>query len=573
MLVGTVDFQKMIQQDKHLFLGAYLQDQVYYLYPDPLVSIQEQPILEFLLTIFRSAELQIIHGKLNFTTSFHFSDINDLMEFRTAHPNASINSLPIQPFRMGFYAPGYVPSSWTDQAYEANWYSTQDANFLIYLDTAAAILINQTVRDNIPGFVARLDAFVEGLAPRFSYTVETDPKVLINTLQQGLAAQNGIFIYDDLRQFIHQQFNVLPFDIQPIPPDDLKGGIAQALLDRLFELFGKLYAGPANSNRPYIQLLAPTETGRLMLNLSELKRTKRPLTFQLDPFKAAQQVAQKDPNEVIKVIDTPVIPSTELLLQVNYFLPKALMEHIFIDLTLTVPPGDMYPFKQIKTLLLQPDRSLLEFKFKNNSFSGKVDYCYQLRLTYSEMGQSRSIPGPEVREEGRFLTLLQANLPTKILTVTLGQVLAETALLKGIYHADDLQEPFELSSTHPCFSYPILSEGAYISILAISLTTGKEVVMPNFITESTTIIGPNFPTYGSKWANIKAQLPEGTLSQTVFFQPEGSEENTKHEFTILSTEFKYTWFAPSIFETRFRYQIEGKEWSDYFESGQSINIQ
>ena len=94
MLVGAVDFQKAIRVDGDDFFGAHWQEDVFYLLPATKVVIKEDPVLAFLLSIFYSEELQVIHGKLNFTTQFNFSDIDHLSDFRKMHPEASVTPLP-----------------------------------------------------------------------------------------------------------------------------------------------------------------------------------------------------------------------------------------------------------------------------------------------------------------------------------------------------------------------------------------------------------------------------------------------------------------------------------------------
>ncbi|MEL6639336.1 MAG: hypothetical protein AAFR05_21475 [Bacteroidota bacterium] len=574
MLVGAVDFQKAIRVDGDDFFGAHWQEDVFYLLPATKVVIKEDPVLAFLLSIFYSEELQVIHGKLNFTTQFNFSDIDHLSDFRKMHPEASVNPLPFQPFRLSFDAPGTAPPNLAQAPYETNWSNTANSNFLISTDSDSTLFLQQMLLDSSAGvgFSARLDVSVEGLSPRYPYAIDADAQTLIAQLASGLGVVDGVFIYSDLISYITSQFDRLSFRIKPLPPDELKGPLAEVLVDRLFKTFGHLYAGPAASNLPYLQLPTPQTPSLVYFNLEDLTLVRRPFTYTLDPFEAAIQLAQRDPNQVIAKIETPKIPVTELRILLNYFLPPGLSESVRTDFTITVPPGSLYPVQQVHTELLRSDTNLLEYKFVNNRLDGSLDFSYRVRVTYFYQGIPHTVEGEERKGKSTILTLLQSDLPILFLNLKLDPQLAIEAKLRGTYHSKDLRENFELTAERPYFSYPILSPDTYVHLLAESLESGKTVELPTRLTMSTTIIGPNFPTFGTKRAQVTAAIPAGKYNQKVFFQPEGSEAFSEHDFTVLTPHYEYVWYVPSIFETRFRYRVEGREWSAYYESGSSITI-
>ena len=114
----------------------------------------------------------------------------------------------------------------------------------------------------------------------------------------------------------------LPLDIDPPPPANDPAGdllLSQALLDRLYNLYGAPSAGPAAGNVAQILLTPPPHAGRTRCDLANVALTQRPLCFHVDPFAAAQQIAKVSPDTIIHRTTAPPLPAGER--EINVFTP------------------------------------------------------------------------------------------------------------------------------------------------------------------------------------------------------------------------------------------------------------
>ncbi len=300
--------------------------------------------------------------------------------------------------------------------------------------------------------------------------------------------------------------------------------------------------------------------------------TKRPLCFLLDPFSAAQQIAKSSPDKIIHRYTAPKIPSNKLVINVYYSLPPGLNENVSIDVQVIIPPGDIYPSKQKQTQVLDPSKDSLQFTFTNNNLTPANNYQYQIRVNYLQEQRFKFIASNVLTLNSTNLSLDHSSFPCTFFTLKIDPNLAKQGTINGIFHTSEMSHSFILGSAFPYFSYPMLSTVSYAKVSAVSLEGDIEVKLPTNITHSTTIGAYNFPQFGSQQAKIKVDFTGHQLSQTVFFQPQGSEVVTSYTFTHEQNTYLYKWNATSIFLSKFCYKIEKGNWSDYFTGNQTITI-
>ncbi len=579
MYEGRPDFQHIMIFDNHRFVAAYLQDDAYYLYPDALSILAADP-LAFSLDIVRSYSTESLYGWLNFTTQLQFAGEQSLNAFKQQYPDCAVKALPVLPGSLGFDVPIDYHSDLYGQHYDATWYTAQDIQFIILLNAQSTQLIERTLLDDTLGFNARMDGFVEGVSPRLAYMAECDARALILALAAGVDGAHptddgGIaFPYDGLTIYLSRNLSRLPLEISPsLPVNDPAGDLlfSQTLLDRLYNLYGAPYAGPAASNVAQIRLTPPPSSGRTRVDLAAIALAQRPLCFILDPFAAAQQIAKVSPDTIIHRTTTPPLPSGERAINVFYAYPLGLQAGVSIDIQLTVPPGNLYPIEQTQTQALQPDRSWLTFKFRNSALNAQP-FFYQLRVNYPHDGVYRTLPGDRQPSEEDQLLLDYTALPCRFLTLNIDPGFAQQSRLGGIYHSADWRQTLALTASAPYFSAPVLDENTFAEVTAYSLSGTGAVSLPAPIAQSATIGAYSFPQFGAQQATITVQLPPQSLSATLTFQPQDSERTSDRTFTHSQPSFVYKWNVTSIYAAGFRYKPPAGSWSPYVTGNQTIDI-
>ncbi|MEE4409112.1 MULTISPECIES: hypothetical protein [unclassified Serratia (in: enterobacteria)] len=579
MYQGYPDFQQIIICDNQRFIAGYQQNDAYFLYPDSVSILAANP-LAFSLDIVRSYSTDSIYGWLNFTTELQFAGVQSLTEFKQQHPDTAVRVLPVLPGSLGFDVPIEYHSALSGQSYDATWYSAQCIQFIILLNSASTQLIEKTLLDDTLGFNARLDGFVEGVSPRLAYAVEFDPRVLMLELAAGVKGAYPVegervaFDYGLLTQYLYQNIALLPLKITPALPINAPEEtllFSQAFLDRLYNLLGTPYAGPATSNAALICLRVPAYGGRVIFPLETEVLSRRPLCFILDPFAAAQQIAKVSPETIIHRTTAPPLPAGELEIDVFYSFPLGLKSNVFIDIQLTVPAGDIYPLEQSQTQVLTPDNSRLIFRFQNSALDNE-DFFYQIRVNYPQDGVWKTLSGERQRCAEHALVLDYAALPCHFLTIGIDPEFARQGRISGIYHSAGWLQDLALTEAAPYFSCPILGDDTYAEATAYALSDSEAVPLPLPITQATTIGAYSFPQFGSQQARITVHLPTEMLKAVLTFQAQNDSRTTEHTFTHPQNSFEYQWNVTSIFAAGFRYKTAAGPWSPYVTGDQTIDI-
>lgn len=577
MYEGYPDFQNMINTATQRFIGSYQQNDAYYLYPESL-GIQAAAPLPFSLDIVRSSSAENIYGWLNFTTELHYASGESLAEFKQQHPDKAINILPLVAGSLGFDVPVEYHSSLREQSFDATWYSAQYIQFIILLNSASTQLIENTLLDKTVGFNARVDGFVQGVSPRLPYSIEFDPHALMLTLTRnvpGKPTADGsqvAFSYDLLTRYLYQNIPLLPLTVSPALPENDPAAIrlfCQAFLDRLYGQNGSPCAGPANNNTAMICLKAEPQSGRVIFNLDTEMLALRPLSFLLDPFAAAQQIAKISPDTIIHRSTTPPLPEGKRAIDVFYTAPTGLDSSVSVDIQLTLPAGDIYPQKQTQTQLLTPDQSRLSFSFFTSSLATSP-FFYQIRVNYSQEGKWHRLESDALPCNDVFLVLDPAALPCKFLTISLDEGFALQSTLHGTCHSDGWPQGFVLTAEAPDFSYPLIGN-TFADVEARALSGTGVVPLPAPVTLTTTIGAYSFPQFGSQLARVTVNLPDGVPTAEFEFEPQNQMRNTKYNFTHLHNTFDYKWTVTSIFACGFRYRSAGGQWSAYVTGDQTID--
>ena len=577
MYQGYPDFQNMITTATQRFIGSYLQSDAYYLYPESL-GIQAADPLPFSLDIVRSSSADSIYGWLNFTTELQYASGESLAEFKQQHPDKAVNILPLVAGSLGFDVPVEYHSALREQSFDATWYSAQYIQFIILLNSDSTQLIENTLLDKTVGFNARVDGFVQGVSPRLPYSVEFDPHALMLTLTRdvpGKPTADGsqvAFSYDQLTQYLYQNIRLLPLTVSPALPDNDPAAIrlfCQAFLDRLYEQTGTPCAGPANNNTAMICLQAQPQSGRVIFNLDTEMLALRPLSFLLDPFAAAQQIAKTAPDTIIHRSTTPPLPEGKRAIDVFYTAPTGLDSSVSVDIQLTLPAGDIYPQKQTQTQILTPDQSRLSFSFFTSSLAASP-FFYQIRVNYSQGGKWHRRESDALPCNDAFLVLDPAALPCQFLTISLDEGFALQSTLHGTCHSDGWPLEFVLTAKTPVFSYPVIGN-TFADVEARALSGSGVVPLPAPVTLTTTIGAYSFPQFGSQQARITVNLPEGITAATFEFEPQIPIHITPRSFTHQQNTFDYKWTVTSIYACGYRYRSEGGTWSAVVTGDQTID--
>ncbi|KAB8307724.1 hypothetical protein EH227_17255 [Rouxiella chamberiensis] len=579
MYEGYPDFQNIITTATQRFIGTYQQKAAYFLYPESL-GIQAAEPLPFSLDIVRSTSADSIYGWLSFTTELEYASGQSLEDFKKLYPGKAVNILPLVSGSLGFDVPVEYHSDLRAQSFDATWYSAQYIQFIILLNSASTQLIEDTILDKIIGFNARLDGFVEGVSPRLPYSIEFDPRALMQVLTDnvpGTVTADGTrvaFGYELLTQYLYQNISQLPLTIAPaLPVNDLAAirMFCQAFLDRLCNLAGSPCAGPANSNVAMICLASQPQSGRVIFILDTVVLSLRPLSFLLDPFSAAQQIAKKSPDTIIHRVTPPPMPEDKRAIDVFYTPPPGLGAGVSIDIQLTLPAGNIYPQKQTQTQALTPDKSRVTFTFFNSSL-GVSPFFYQVRVNYSHGGSWQTISGDPLQCADSFLVLDPTSLPCKFLTLSLDEGFARQSIISGTYHSGGVDQNLKLTSDAPDFSYPILCGNTYADVEARQISGEGVVPLPGPVTLSTTLGAYSFPQFGAQLARITVNLPDGVTAAEFEFEPQSLMPATKYNFTHLHNTFDYKWTVTSIYASGFRYRSAGGPWSAYVTGNQTIDF-
>ncbi|BDH45579.1 hypothetical protein TUM12370_16230 [Salmonella enterica subsp. enterica serovar Choleraesuis] len=581
MYQGYPDFQQIFTCDDRRFIGAWQQEDICYLYPDAL-AIRDIPPLAFALDIIRSQSQKLIYGRLNFTTQFQYASTQQLERFKQSYPQKAIQILPINAWRLGFYAPSGFSSSLNDNRYDPTWYSARDSEFIIVLDASAAQLVEKTLIDGIFGFNARQDGFIAGLSPRLDYRVEFNPQTVLTTLANGVpgathqADGRTVFGYEVLTQFLDDNLEQLGLDIRPAfnPPILAERRLfCQAFLDRLFNSFGAPWFGPADSNTTYISLPSGA-AGREIYTLSELTLTQRPVCFTLDPFAAAQQIIKQSKGEIIHRTTAPPMPPDALDIGLYYAFPPGLTENAALDVQVNVPDGPLYPQPQSQTEPLSGADNHLNLRFINSSFDDDITCSYQLRITWPSAAGHQSQTGPLQDFSPPSLALDSQAMPCRFLTLNIDNGLAHSALLEGTCQNAGYSQRVQLTQLKPWFSVP-LPDGApdtRIILTAYELTSDRRVELPAAVTQSATIGAWSFPQFGAQRAQITVRLPPDMARATLWLRDESTQSETPHTVSRQQPVFEYRWTVTSIFAPGFSFKTPGGTWSDYMTGDQTIEI-
>ncbi|MBF7995139.1 hypothetical protein [Rahnella laticis] len=579
MYKGYPDFQDIITTSTQRFIGTYQQKDAYFLYPESL-GIQAADPLPFSLDIVRSSSAESIYGWLSFMTELQYASGQSLEDFKNRYPGKAVNILPLVSGSLGFDVPIEYHSDLRAQSFDATWYSAQYIQFIILLNSASTQLIENTILDKTIGFNARLDGFVEGVSPRLPYSVEFDPHALMQVLTDnvpGSVTADGskvAFSYDSLTQYLYKNISKLPLKISPTLPENDLAAIrmfCQAFLDRLCNLMGSPCAGPADSNVAMICLASQPQSGRVIFTLDTVVLSLRPLSFLLDPFSAAKQIAKKSPDTIIHRITPPPMPEDKRAIDVFYTSPPGLDSSVSVDIQLTLPAGNIYPRKQTQTQRMTPDQSRLTFSFFNSSLAVSP-FFYQIRVNYFQEEKWQTISGEQLQCADRFLVLDPTSLPCKFITLSLDESFARQSTIRGTYHSGGWGQRIELTQDAPDFSYPSLGESPNAEVEARQLSGDGVVPLPMPVTLSTTIGAYSFPQFGAQQAQITVNLPDGMTAAEFEFEPQSLMPPTKYTFTHLHNTFDYKWTVTSIFASGYRYRAKNGPWSAYVTGNQTIDF-
>ncbi|WP_017346988.1 hypothetical protein [Pantoea sp. A4] len=580
MYQGYPDFQQMLTSDKQRLVASYQQAGNWYVYPENLAILSEQP-LAFALDVVLSYSEEFIYGRLDFTPVLQYASPASLDEFRQHHPGDRVQILPIQPGYLGFSPPRGMSAPFTAQHYEAVWYSAQDIQFMLLLDSDNTQLIERTLRDNIIGFSARMDGYVTGVSPRLDYTISCDAAALIGALAAGIKEShilpdgNIAFNYAQLTEYLFEHLFLLPLQFDPLvrePDVALVRLLSETLLDRLFNRFGAQLAGSATDNQCWISLSRPA-AGREIFDLQREVLTQRPLCFQFDPFTAAQQIAGARPDEIIHRITAPPIPADHLAITLIYVWPEGLSPDAALDVQVRIPPGNLYPQQQSLTQSLRPDASQLAFLFRNNSSQPNGDYHYQPLLTVFGSENHLNFPGVARLFHGSTAVVDYRLLPVGFFRLEADSELLQHSRLTGTFSSGEITQDFILDSENPAFCAPQIAELSLATVVAHQLEGDGQVILPDAITQSGRIGLASFPQYGAHQATIQVQLPAHLTSVTLFFVSEEGLYNEANVFTHQQPEFIYHWRVSSLYHSRYRYRIgDNGAWSAWVAGNQTIMI-
>ena len=578
MYEGYPDFQRIISAAGQRFIGAWQQNNTFFLYPDAL-RIQAADPLPFSLDIIRSSSTETVYGSLNFTTELLFGDEQSLTDFKTQYPDSAVNSLPVLPGGLGFDVPIEYHSDLRGQHYDASGYSAQCIQFIILLNSAATQLIESTLLDKTIGFNARVDGFVQGVSPRLPYNVAFDPRELMLKLAAAVPDaypvddNRVVFGYDALTQYLYKHIATLPVSPTPALPENDPAAtrlFCEAFLDRLYNLLGSPCSGPASSNVATIALAMPPQPGRVIFDLSRITLSLRPLCFILDPFTAAQQIASRTPDAIIHRTTTPPLPADKREIDVFYTVPAGLSSSVALDIQLTLPAGDIYPWPQTQTQALTGEHTQLTFRFQNSDVD-TLPFSYQLRVNYFQDDRWHALCGAQQICSQRVLVLDSTLWPCRFLTLSLDAGFARQSRITGTWQSDGWQQAITLTGEAPNFSAPLLGEESYAEVQAHELSGDVVVPLVQPITQSTTIGAWSFPQFGAQRARITVNLGTDIRDVLVEFEPQSQTRSTTHTFTHSQNTFDYGWTVTSIFASGFRYRVAGGQWSAWVNGDQTIN--
>lgn len=236
------------------------------------------------------------------------------------------------------------------------WWSSDLARWTTRISADAGELLKGALQgDSSLLLGARVDVFVNGVAPRLAVYAEFDPVALLSALIGARA--NRAMAVSDVLAFFATPAGSLPLTLTTLPPG-CEAILAQILTDRVVAEYGALIPAPNLADPPYVQFktAAEIDTGITRWDLAEPAAVWRPWVFTLDPIGSVK--ALNDPAVLAAVVKNVTVPALNIgFHQVDFTatLPPSRVGIAAVGARLSVPPNPpARTFSVEETVLFTP---------------------------------------------------------------------------------------------------------------------------------------------------------------------------------------------------------------------------
>jgi hypothetical protein len=465
-----------------------------------------------------------------------------------------------------------------------DWNELGQARCRCKLSLEAATFIERALQGEILALDIVAEMEILGVSPRLPIQVSFDPAKLLQTLVR-LGDSKRQIARQTIVDFFSKSSSLTILNVQGDLDAQSQRDFAETMSDRVCERFGRFIPAPNADKRSYLSLVAPEEvgSGRIDWDLAEPIVAARSLTLSLNGFEVAQQlVKQEGLQAVIKETIVPPVATGILPVSVLSNLPaEPLLGVLEIGATLRLDPKRPFrPQAQVKTIALQPSQTVA-LKFSPIEPESTREYKVSTYVALQTGDQIRQLESEPQSHRGDLLYLNPNDFPVNFFSIKAEKDLLAISTLKGkcFWEEDAIQDEilFELSSAQPwiTLTLPKLVKSSMIEIQAISYQDLKNVTLKTLLVQSLQLDVYSFPEYGSQTVEIECVFERTTQAVIFEFLPEGIVETPEVAVPWLyfhpnQPKQKFTWFAASLFQSRYRYRRKSRDnrsmsspWSDY----------
>ncbi len=447
----------------------------------------------------------------------------------------------------------------------AGWNLAGPTRFLFRLDAGSAVLMKESLLGGVLLFKAAVVLDCKGLAPRLPLSVRFNPREVLSALAGMPASGNRIVTRDQVTGYLGQDPSLLPMTIAGKRDGELPGVFAEAMADRLLERFSQRMPPETGSDKDVYLVDESPDDGVFDWNLDEPVEITRTVRLQLDPLKAAMQLAHQE-GGTDSSLEEVMIPTLKLgykcihvAANIPAYRPNVIRAgvRIFAD---PLVPVRMQGISETVDFTASSGSSDIVLRF---SPSEPANYMYTpFMLLYSQEG-TRKTEGKTAATGREHLVLNSDDFGITIVSIQASPDLLEIATLGVSLDGDDAVS-YDINASHPLLSLCFEEEAAQpvLQISAISLSTGAIITLPVKTATSMRVGLHHFMEYGNHTVSICCQTSDPIL--TLELLPESAMEDAVPElvfFTPGNNCKEWSYFADSPFNCNYRYRFRKEDGS------------
>lgn len=576
---GTLDFQHILQFDTEevrLYYGYESKD--VYVLPDEIGVATSNGKSELTITLVKSKH-ELSPVSLYGTLDMQLALVHPVAKAKEALKNSGNTAtviaasctggtLRLQPVNNTIEFPSELQI-----VVSADWNPVGPTRFLFRLDSSSVTLMKESLKNGSLLFKALAVLECKGLAPRLPLVIRFNPRDVLLEIHKTHADKDGRIQLTDTRNFFNRDAQLLPLSVEGDRKNELPGLFADAVTDIFLNRFAKPLPPDDTSMNDYYQLMTADDAGEgsFEWNLSQPTEIKRLLRLQMNPIKAAKQLADQ-PGGIessIKEIQVPPLQTGFKYLSVSANLPAHRLNVLKAAVQIQAPPHvpvRMQALSETVNFIAPDDASDIVLRY---SPAETLNYNYQPFMLVNTISGVKKIQGisASANKERLLLNVDQFNVQFLLLEAT--SDLLEIAIVRVSFReaGSTNKMEYQLDKIHPLVSICFPADDPLPEVMqidAVSLASNAVIALPSREPASMRFGLHHFEQYGFHTVNVCCNFISTTDTVRLELLPEVPANDGQPGLIFLTPETRckdWGYFADSPFLCNYRYRFKKEDGS------------